>query len=765
MNFSSKTVASVTIVGLMAVSLVFAARQLPSIRLQNDLETWLADDDQQAQALRRMESYFSKEERVIVSWDSSSLDDPRNQPLRDRLIKSPYFGKARTAADLVGQMVRWKVDEPEAIRRLTGVLIGQPSSGTVARLADEPGVSPNVSTVLTLSDAGIVDPASAVQTIRTAAAASGIPAEELHVDGTLVTSLAVDREVWTATWNIVDPLQQPPVFAISALTGILLAFVVLRSVRVGLMVTASAWWTSLVTTALMPATGHTMNMVTIVMPTLLVVLTVSAAIHVANYWRHAASEGAIDPIFSALKMGCRPCLLASITTSVGLLSLAISKLSPIRDFGVFSTVGTMLSFGVAIGAFPAMLWLSKVPPGTIAKERAVWRSIAVFVCRNQTIIVLASIVLGLSTAYGLQWLKTEVKVGRYFPDGSRLIQDSQFFEKNVGGTSSVDIIVHFDEHYPKNRSFLERMEQIREIEDELRQHPTVTGAISLADFQPVTERPGPDEPGSKRLKFTLRSRRTESKVKNDEAATSREYLAAAIPEGEEWTLRTPLDETWRISVQTLLGDDLDYGTLTRELREIVDGKVGDTTGIWFDVTGSVPVFFSAQVALLNSLMRSLGLAFLVIAVAMTILLRSVPAGLMSSVPGILPIAIVFGLMSWTGYTLDIGTMLTGSVAMGIAVDDMLHLLTWFRASIREGKSREESVVRALHHCGSAMTQTTLVIALSLLLLYPADLLLISRFGWVMAALLGVAWLSSVLLLPALLAGPLGRLIERQEMRP
>jgi predicted RND superfamily exporter protein len=131
----------------------------------------------------------------------------------------------------------------------------------------------------------------------------------------------------------------------------------------------------------------------------------------------------------------------------------------------------------------------------------------------------------------------------------------------------------------------------------------------------------------------------------------------------------------------------------------------------------------------------------------------------SSLIGTLSVVVVFGVMSWFGQVLDIGTMLTGSVAIGIAVDDTLHLFTWFRDSLREGKTREESVVVALRHCGTAMTQTSVVIAFSLLLLYPAELLLISRFGWVMAALLGVAWLSSVVVLPALLAGPLGRLIE------
>ena len=187
-------------------------------------------------------------------------------------------------------------------------------------------------------------------------------------------------------------------------------------------------------------------------------------------------------------------------------------------------------------------------------------------------------------------------------------------------------------------------------------------------------------------------------------------------------------------------------------------------GVWFSVTGAVPVFYRAQTALLESLINSLALSLVLIAITLMILMKSIRAGLVSSVVGTLSVVVVFGLMSWSGQVLDIGTMLTGSVAIGIAVDDTLHLFTWFRATLRGGKTRDESVVVALRHYGAAMTQTSAVIALSLLLLYPAELLLISRFGWVMAALLGVAWLSSVVLLPALLAGPLGKLIEDIELR-
>lgn len=107
-----------------------------------------------------------------------------------------------------------------------------------------------------------------------------------------------------------------------------------------------AWFTALVTTSLMPALGHSMNMVTIVMPTLLVVLTISATIHIINYWRESADEGGCEPIAKAVKMGARPCLLATVTTAIGIGSLIISKLGPIRDFGTFSMIGVLLSFVV-----------------------------------------------------------------------------------------------------------------------------------------------------------------------------------------------------------------------------------------------------------------------------------------------------------------------------------------------------------------------------------------------------------------------------------
>ncbi len=109
-------------------------------------------------------------------------------------------------------------------------------------------------------------------------------------------------------------------------------------------------------------------------------------------------------------------------------------------------------------------------------------------------------------------------------------------------------------------------------------------------------------------------------------------------------------------------------------------------------------------------------------------------------------------------------MITASVALGIAVDGTLHLITWFQELISRGRTIPEAVSGALEHCGPALWQTSAIVGLGMVALFPAELLLISRFGWMLAALIFAALISDIIFLPALLAGPLGTLIQRSTLR-
>jgi hypothetical protein len=106
---------------------------------------------------------------------------------------------------------------------------------------------------------------------------------------------------------------------------------------------------------------------------------------------------------------------------------------------------------------------------------------------------------------------------------------------------------------------------------------------------------------------------------------------------------------------------------------------------------------------------------------------------------------------------DIGTMMTASVAMGVAVDDTIHFLNWFRTGIRQGLPRRDAIIQAYERCAQAMTQTTLIGGLGLFVFALSTFTPTQRFGTLMLFLLAAALVGDLLFLPAILAGPLGRM--------
>ncbi|MFK8113270.1 MAG: RND family transporter [Rubripirellula sp.] len=189
-------------------------------------------------------------------------------------------------------------------------------------------------------------------------------------------------------------------------------------------------------------------------------------------------------------------------------------------------------------------------------------------------------------------------------------------------------------------------------------------------------------------------------------------------------------------------------------------------------TGVVPVVYKAQRTLLSSLANSIGLAFVLIAGVMVLLLNpgkpgfgwlvpdhfanGLAAGLVAMLPNVFPVLLVFGVMCHLGIEIDIGTMMTASVAMGVAVDDTIHFLSWFRTHLDRGMDRVEAVIETYRRVGPAMTQTTIVGGLGLFVFALSTFTPTQRFGTLMLVMLATALIGDLVFLPALLAGPLGR---------
>lgn len=172
-------------------------------------------------------------------------------------------------------------------------------------------------------------------------------------------------------------------------------------------------------------------------------------------------------------------------------------------------------------------------------------------------------------------------------------------------------------------------------------------------------------------------------------------------------------------------------------------------------TGMVPLIYKTQRQLLISLFDSIKWATLLIAVVMMVLLRSPVAGGISMIPNVFPIVIIFGALGWLGIKVDIGIMMTASVALGVAVDDTIHFLTWFRRGVARGMNRVEAVLLSYDRCATAMLQTTIIGGLGLAVFATSTFTPTQQFGYLMISMLGAALVGDLLLLPAILASPLG----------
>lgn len=891
---------------LMALLLPPAIWSLSKIDLDNDMRRWVPKDDPNALTLKWYHDYFPETDTALVSWEGSTLNDPRVAWLKGRLQGMPdadgvlrngqqLIERVITPQDLLRRIERSGVPHDEAIVRLQGLLIGQGSlkldlteygqtrrdsvmrrlqieakrqldvdlqvldpvtDWTVGDRADElrlpetivePDVIPGrfppmrlhhaqirwdgmqsrsktagkvielarslrlnagddsklvhdaffvpgspLTVAVVLNEAGAEDKKAAVEAICRTATEVGIPKDALHLGGRPVAATALNQSVKRAGWNRDYPVSNLPrrsIILFSGLVSIVLAFVLLRSIILASLVIGVSYYTVILTTALVPAFGGSMNMVIVVMPSLLLVVTISGAIHVANYWRFAARNGEADAPEAAVKLAARPCFLASLTTAFGLMSLMTSPLGPVADFGLYSAIGCFLGLGVILYGLPAML---RHVPEKVARPAAtmpaVWPAVGRTISKRAGLVTTACVLAFGVCSAGLYFFRTETKVIRFFPDGSRIVQDYHWLEENTSGIVPIDIVIRFAENdrFPAedaagNRGLFlaERQEIIRRIQNRIvDEHEDVTGALSLATFRPaktedelkelVTRRESMKEEAVglaviQRGMWTKNETVAVSKYKDPESDVydeCRNFIVDAEADADlvkpgDHQLARKDDELWRITAQVNIMTDADYGELMAAIDRTVREETRRVAGANHVVTGMVPLFLQTQQAVLSSLIESFLIAFVVIGTVICILLRSVRGGVVTMLPSVLPISTVFGAISWFSIPVDIGTMITASVALGIAVDGTLHLLTWFRQGIANGRTRRVAISEALDHCGPALCQTSFAISIGLLVLFPAELLLISRFGWLMAAMIVTALFADLVFLPALLAGRLG----------
>ncbi len=742
--------AIMVVVALMLPPTVWAAvRALQSNK--NDVKEWLPDTFEATQDYKAFQRHFGDETFILASWEGSTLDDPRVGRLAEELSRpaSPgaphYFHRAVTGESVLARLMEppTNLSHRAAVARLEGTLIGPDGEQT--------------SVALTLSDAGRANLRATLDEVYRAAGEVGIPRERLRLGGPPVDNVTIDLE---------GERMLVPLMGLCGVVGLILAWWYLRDVRLTLMVLVGGVYSAGICLALVWALGGQMSSVLLTMPAVVYTAGLATAMHLINYYRHVCLQvGVRDAAQRTVRSAWLPCVLSSGTTALGLVSLCISELVPIRTFGFYTALGVMATVGFMFLYLPSALQLW--PPTVVGKlgdeedslldpkHRRQMRTIGTFVVNRPRAVWIVFLTLMVVGGFGLTRARTTINLMSLFSPDAQIIHDYRWLETKLGPLVPMEIVVRFDEQ-SKQLTQRERMQIVEQIQQAAEEIPEVGGSMSAVTFAPdLSSRRGGGLRG-------LLSDTGYADLLNKRLSAHREdfveegYLALDKSRGEE---------LWRISLRVAALADIDYGVFIHDIREHVEPVVArqhaasdEFVGVTY--TGMTPVVYMAERALLDGLIRSFFGAFVMIALVMSVLFRDVRAGLLTMLPNVFPMTVVFGLMSWLDIALDIGTMMTASVAMGVCVDDTVHFASWFRSAIRQGRSRREAVIMAYEHSAGVIYQSTAIVSLGLLTFALSTFMPTRRFGLLMFTLLGCGLVADLVLTPVILGGPLGRFFAR-----
>ena len=702
----------------------------------NDVKQWLPEGYEEARIYDQFQEKFGIDEMVVISWKDCRIDNPDVLKFQDALQAKTneagtVFSNVNSGPSMLDNLLSIGVSREAALKRLEGLVIGADGSTTCVL------ASP--------SESSVGDRRTVIEAMLDVAQETlGLAPDQLKMAGPTMDGAAI---------NIESEKSLNRYLWMCMATVFFIAWFRLRDLPLTIMVIVFAALSAVIALSILYFSGGKMNLTMVMLPSLVFILGVSGSVHMVNYYRKASIEGhGIRSADVAIADGRYPVMLSSLTTAIGLCSLGTSQVGPIRNFGLYSAAGIMASLPLIVYVLPATLYLFK---GRISKrfstdgklderERrtGVSRSTSILmytVIRTHIYIVAPALIILTLVGVGIFQLRASVKIQNRFAGRAKIIQDYEWLEERLGPLVPMEVVVRCDPEC--ELTLWEQMQVVQSIERTIKRTTDVQATMSAALFEP---------PMMGRSNSVRGMVAREAKLKKWEQNFGKLREASFVH-------KTGDEELWRISLRVAALNDIDYGDFLDDVSNNVESQLKhiDRNGLSAWLTGGIPLFYKAQHQILNDLMISFCTAFLLIALVLMFVLNSVRAGLIAMVPNVFPPLIVFGTMGWLGQSIEIGSVMTASVALGIAVDDTLHYLTWYRRGLNQGLSRNGSIRFAFQHCAKPMLDTSLICGLGVTPFLLSVFMPTVKFAGLLSVLLMMALVGDLLLLPAILAGPAG----------
>jgi predicted RND superfamily exporter protein len=474
-----------------------------------------------------------------------------------------------------------------------------------------------------------------------------------------------------------------------------------------------------------------------------------------------------------------PSLYTALTTQVAFASLIVSGIRPVIDFGWMMVIGVGLAFVLCFLLFPAST--VRLRPGEPVFRRhdltaAITRSLARVIerFRAPTLVVYALLVV-LSIA-GLFRLTVENSFIDYFKESTEIHQGMLLIDRQLGGTTPLDVIVDPD------RSFLAMISEESAAEsDELDSDPLYGDDSSENDSAGIS---GDSYwfnmfqlSDADRIHAYLESLPETGKVLsisttmalitllNGNQPLDNFTLAVMykrLPQNIRDTLFKPYmsedGNQLRFSVRVIDSDpDLKRDELIKRIRRDLVGKLGLEEG-QAHVTGMLVLYDNVLQSLFRSQILTLSVVFLAIAAMLLVLFRSWRLAAIGIIPTMTAATVILGTMGWLGIPLDIMTITIAAITIGIGVDNTIHYIHRVREELALDGDYWAAVERSHGSVGRAIYYTSITVTLGFSILALSNFIPTIYFGLLTGMAMLIALIANLTLLPLLIVRfrPLGQ---------
>ena len=479
------------------------------------------------------------------------------------------------------------------------------------------------------------------------------------------------------------------------------------------------------------------TMITMILAPLLAALSIAFMIHFYSSMQLAAAYGLAgkDRVDSAIAHIRKPALFSALTTALGLGSLSVSPIMPIGHLGLISAFGVILMLLLVLYIVPAIFSRQDDKPWPRNKrsnsflDKLLKRLVSLSVRRAGYVIAGFTLLLAAGVPFIFQ-VTSETSLLKFFPPGHIVTASTELIEEKLSGVMPLQVVL-----YGERRDSFKKvasLRQISNIQQWLDAQPEISKTASLVDLIVDMHKAFNENNSEYR------------KIPEKDALISQYFF---IYDGNEVyeLVNHEFDQT-----RIVISLNESNSARIREIIERISQFLEQSTTLKWAIAGEGRVFADQDRLLITGQLYSLMVAVMLIFLVMFYLWRRLSYTLLTIVPNLSPVLIIFILMGVFGIWLDMATAMIASVAIGIAVDDTVHLFHNYKKRVDKGNSVIYSIVQSYYKTGRALVVTTVILCAQFLLLYFSEFVPTSHFGLLAATGLIMALIFDLMLLPALI---------------